>query len=46
MIYGHEMEKSLLRELISNYQVTEVPGTGRVYVESFSSEDMVELINQ
>lgn len=42
MLFDYKLNKSFLRELIETEQFEEIPGTGRVYLESYPS-DYVEM---
>lgn len=34
MLFDHEINKSLLREVIADCEIDEIPRTGRVYLQS------------
>lgn len=46
VLYNRELDKSLLRELISNCQVVEIPGTGRVCDFECMPDTMQELVDE
>lgn len=46
IIYGHEMDQLLLRELISHCQVIQIPNTGRIMDSENYFESMHELVDE